>query len=91
MKLIARAWESYRRAILPSDAGAVQVKETRQAFFAGAAILQTLVMTKVSAGDEITAEDMAMMAALQEELDAFGREIDAAVLGISTAPTHGRA
>lgn len=77
MKLIENGWNSYRRYVVPAEAGEQQVRETRQAFFAGAAILQALIMRKLSPGrDEITAEDMAMMAAIQAELDAFGQQLD---------------
>lgn len=76
MKLIENGWRSYRRYVVPAEAGEHQVRETRQAFFAGAAILQALIMKKISAGDEITAEDMAMMASIQAELDAFGQQLD---------------
>lgn len=76
-KLIEGAWQSYRRYVVPPVAGDEQVKQTRQAFFAGAAILQTLIMRNLSPGkEEITAEDMALMAAIQKELDDFGQQLD---------------
>lgn len=34
-KTIQQFWTDYQRLCLPPNAGAVQVKETRQAFFAG--------------------------------------------------------
>lgn len=81
-KLIQRAFESYRRYVMPAEAGEVQVRETRQAFFAGAAVLQTTIMRKLSptGPDEITAEDMALMSAIQAELDEFGHQLDVDLL-----------
>lgn len=37
MRFIERGWNSYRK-LLPADAPPIQIKETRQAFYAGAAI-----------------------------------------------------
>lgn len=82
MKLIEGGWKSYRRHVVPADAGEEQLRQTRQAFFAGAAILQTLIMRKLSPGrDEITAEDLALMAAIQKELDDFGQQLDVDMFG----------
>lgn len=83
MKLIEKAFASYRRYVMPADAGDVQVRETRQAFFAGAAILQTLVLRRLSPGagpETVTDEDMAFMSAIQKELDDFGQQLDVDLL-----------
>lgn len=80
-KPIERAFASYRRMVMSAGAGPVQVKETRQAFFAGAAVLMQAVMQNLSDGQDVTADDMAMMAAIQAELDAFGLTLDVELLG----------
>jgi hypothetical protein len=80
-KWIERAWDRYRKMVVPADAGPVQVAETRQAFMAGAAILFTAIMQGVSEGDEVQESDERLMADIQAEVDAFGQEIDRAVLG----------
>lgn len=80
-RMIEAAWDSYRRMVLPTDASDVQIKETRQAFFAGAATLFHAVLRAVSPGDEVTPADIDFMQALQTEIDQFGAEIDARVLG----------
>lgn len=75
MKYIEAGWDSYRR-LLPADAGEVQVNETRQAFYAGAAILFRTIMVTLDPETEPTEADLARMAELQAELDAFGQELD---------------
>ena len=39
MKTLAEMWDSYRRSVVPENAGPVQFRETRQAFYAGATAL----------------------------------------------------
>lgn len=76
MKPIERGWQSYRRMVVPPDAPDVQVKECRQAFYAGAAILFEALMLKLDPGEEPNEADMQRMAAIQHELYTFGAEID---------------
>jgi hypothetical protein len=40
---IAEEWEGYREAVIPKNAGEVQIMETRRAFYAGALALSTLI------------------------------------------------
>lgn len=75
-KFIELGWKSYKTMVIPADAPDVQIKETRQAFYAGAAILFEGLMGGLDGGDEPTEADMQRMAAIQAELDAFGQEID---------------
>ncbi len=79
-RFIEKGWESYRRTVVPKDASEVQLKETRQAFFAGAAILFQTIMMSMDSGEEPTDADMRRMQALQDELDEFGAQIDARYL-----------
>lgn len=78
---IERAWQGYRKLVVPANADAVQVSETRQAFFAGASILFTALQHGVSEGDDVQPADIQLMADLQAEIDAFGQAIDRRVFG----------
>ena len=76
MKYIEDQWNSYRAMCVPKDASEVQVKETKQAFYAGASILFTFLMQTLDGGTEETAADLQKMADLQAEIDAFGHSMD---------------
>lgn len=82
-RYIARGWESYRRMVVPADAGEVQINETRQAFYAGASILFTALTSPgmLDPGTEETEADMQTMADLQAEINEFGQVLDKQVLG----------
>jgi hypothetical protein len=64
--------------VVPADAPEIQIKETRQAFYAGASILFTVLTMPgvLDPGDEPTDADMQKMADLQAEIDAFGAGLD---------------
>ena len=91
MKIIERAWQSYLRGVVPKDASNLQIKETRRAFYSGSAILFS-VMTGAHFFDDAgpagpadpdpTDDDLLTMQMIQDEVDAFGAELDLAVLGI---------
>jgi hypothetical protein len=84
MKLIENAWQSYKAAVVPADAGADQIRDTRLAFFSGASILfASLTSTDLLEGigtDDIdpTDADLAVMDDIQAEVDQFGAELDLA-------------
>lgn len=78
---IKHGWERYEKLAVPAGASDLQRKETRQAFYAGAAVLFQTLMTALDPGAEETPEDMTRMLDLQAEVDEFGQELDAAVLG----------
>lgn len=76
-RAIERLWESYRTMVVPADASETQIRETRQAFFAGAAILFEGILQNLSSSeDEITEADMTLMADVQAEIDEFGQQLD---------------
>lgn len=75
-KPIEEGWSSYREMVIPKDAPEVQINECRQAFFAGAVILMAKIMRSLDPGDEPSDADMQRMADIQDELDAFGQQID---------------
>lgn len=82
MKYIERGWESYMKYVMPKDAPPVQVKETRQAFYSGAAVLFWTLMMDLDEDHEPTDEDLQKMENLQKEIDAFGQQLDFELLGI---------
>lgn len=80
MKYIERSWDGYRK-LLPADASETQVRETKQAFYAGAAIIFTGMIHMMDGGDEPTDGDMRRMMEIQLEIDAFGQQLDKRVFG----------
>jgi hypothetical protein len=62
--------------VLPPDAPEIQRRETRLAFYGGATTIFNVITQGVSEGDEPTAADMAMMAAIQREIDEFSKTFD---------------
>lgn len=81
MRYIEKGWNSYR-ALLPKEAGEVQIRETRQAFYGGAAILFESIMMMLDPGAEPTEADMQRMTDIQNELREFGRNLDSRYLGL---------
>ena len=81
MKYIANGWKSYQSMVVPKDAPDVQIKETRQAFFAGAAVLFETLMMALDSGDEPTDNDLKRMADLQAEIDEYGQQLDKTAFG----------
>lgn len=81
MKYIQDGWDSYRRMCVPDGASESQLRETRQAFFAGAAVLFSAIMVTLDPGTEPTDNDMRRMSDLQNEVDAFGQELDKRAFG----------
>jgi hypothetical protein len=70
-------WDTYR-AILPKDAGSIQVFETRRAFYAGAHALFYLILNKLeptTPDEEPTENDMKLMDDIDQELRAFAVDI----------------
>jgi len=69
-------WDSYQ-TLLPKDAPAVQIQETRRAFYAGAQALFSNVMTILEPGAEPTDNDLIFMDALVRELAQFTEDLKA--------------
>lgn len=80
-KYIEQGWQSYRKLLVDSGAGEVQIKETRQAFFAGAAVLFHSIMQGLDPGEEETDNDMQRMTDIANELTEFGQKLDAKYFG----------
>lgn len=70
-RLLAREWESFAEAVGISDAPEIQKVEMKRAFMAGARSYSGLIMRRASGDEEVTAEDIAMMEALEVEMAAF--------------------
>jgi hypothetical protein len=75
MKLIETQWNEFRRKVLPKEAGDVQLTEMRRAFFAGAWAYYSLVMSILDVGEEATARDLDIMAALDAEMREFAERV----------------
>ena len=70
-KIIEGGWTAYRITAMHPAAPALQVKECRIAFFAGAHHLFSSIMSVLDAGTEPTEKDLQRMSLIQSELDAF--------------------
>lgn len=69
--IIGGMFDGYRGNVMPPGAGPVQILECKRAFFAGARSLLDLMMAATDAGDDVTARDEAIMAAIDRELDQW--------------------
>lgn len=74
-KYVEKGWQGYAK-LLPPDASDIQIRETRQAFYAGAAILFEAMMRMLDTGEEPTEQDMQRMTDIQRELSEFGQNLD---------------
>jgi len=68
-------WLDYVARVMPPDVPAIQMQETRRAFYAGAQSLLALVMRDLEPDSEPTDADLAFMEALHQELQQFGRDV----------------
>ena len=74
-KLIEAGWYGLQAAWIPPAAPQHQVDDLRKAFMAGAQHLFASVMQILDPGDEPTEADLARMALISAELEAFGRKL----------------
>ena len=88
-EMIASAWQGFAKMVVPKDASQEQIDDTRRAFYSGAAVLFSIITGEKffdglpGDGDiEPTGADLEKMNDLQDEIDAFGAELDQAVFGI---------
>ena len=70
-KLIEAGWIGLRLAAVPLDAPEIQLREMRQAFFAGAQHLFFSIMTILDPGSEPTEADLRRMDLIDKELRNF--------------------
>lgn len=76
-QLMAEQWDSFARAVLPSNCGSDQRLEMRRAFYAGAQAILFKVIMSLAPDSEPTADDLAMMDNLQQELSDFAENVKA--------------
>jgi hypothetical protein len=76
-KLVEEAWIDYRTKVLDQAGilGAVQLQETRRAFYAGANGLFAAILNILEPGEEATDKDLAVMDDIQAEFVAFSERI----------------
>jgi len=69
---IETACRTYAKLVVTKGAGATQIKETKQAFFGGAASTYTLMIGGLSSVPEPTESDLHKLRDIFDELSAFG-------------------
>lgn len=74
-RLIEAGWQALRISAIPHSASEVQIKEMRQAFFAGAQHLYASILSFLEPGTEETPNDMRRMELLDKELRQFVQEL----------------
>lgn len=84
--LIEAGFASLRAAAMPADTDPMVLRELRMAFFAGAQHLFASICQVMDPGDEPTAQDLARIQKIAEELERFINQFEAERL-----PTRGNA
>lgn len=74
-QLMAEQWDTFAKACIPKDAPAIQRREMRRAFYAGAQAILFKVIVSLASDAEPTVEDLAMMDGLQTELSDFAEMV----------------
>ncbi len=76
-QLMAEQWNEFSRTVLPKDAGAVQRKEMRRAFYAGAQCILFRLIASFAPESEPTDADLKIMQDLDQELQDFAKAVKA--------------
>ncbi|HEU4344065.1 MAG TPA: hypothetical protein VFU31_21125 [Candidatus Binatia bacterium] len=74
-KLIEAGFAALRLTVIPADASAIQVREMRMAFMAGAQHLFSSIISVLDPGSEPTDADLRRMNLINAELEAFVQEM----------------
>jgi len=74
-KHIERAWLEYRTGVIPADARANQVIESRRAFYAGAWTLFQMQLAGYRLDSEPTDDDVQMRHVIDAEIRAFNEAV----------------
>src|SRR5436309_2385791 len=69
-----REWLTYR-SVMPDNISAIQIQETRRAFYAGASGLLCLILRQLEPGVEPTDNDLNMMNEIEAEIKEFAADI----------------
>ena len=72
MNTIQAQWASYEKNVMPDDAGPVQVRETRRAFYGGALAMFSLLH---EAGGHSNDAGVAIVDGLRAEVCDFARDV----------------
>ena len=74
MKTIQEQWDDFEQAVVPKDAGPIQIKEMRRAFYAGT---KHLLFEIMSLGDDDVSEEAGVDALekYHQELIEFAKRI----------------
>jgi hypothetical protein len=70
-KIIEAGFMSLKLVAIPKDASETQLKEMRNAFFAGAQHLFGSIMSLLEGGEDATASDIRRLSLINKELDEF--------------------
>lgn len=80
-KLVEAGWIGLCLAIMPTDAPAIQVREMRKAFFAGAQHVFSSILAVMDDDREPTEADMRRMTNISDELTKFADELRVQIQG----------
>jgi hypothetical protein len=72
---LAEAWNQFSRMVIAKDAGPIQRKEMRMAFYGGATALFTIIMNILEPGAEATDKDLVTMDEIWREMTRYKEEI----------------
>lgn len=72
--MIDKLWNNYKNKVVPPDASAIQIIETRRAFYAGASELFCALIEKDEDGKDLH-EDILVLAAIGTEVEQFADEM----------------
>jgi hypothetical protein len=72
---MAWTWQNYMRNVMPPDAPALQVQETRRGFYAGAQGLLGIVMKFLDPDTEPTDADLERFSKVVDELQRFADDV----------------
>jgi hypothetical protein len=75
MKRLEAKWLSYRTVVIPKDAGELQVRESRRAFYAGAGALLETILGFLGSGDEPSEQELASMDQIANEIREFNEQV----------------
>lgn len=74
---MSELWDSYSRSVLPANASTTQRWECRRAFYAGAQGFFHKVLLGLDPSKDPTAEDMALLSEVLDELTDFKERVKA--------------
>jgi hypothetical protein len=72
---LAQAWAIYRRQVIAASAPAMQIKETRRAFYGGAQALLEQIANGLDPGSEVTQDDVDYLSQIHQELLVFADDV----------------